>query len=150
MKRHLLILVLGLSGLALALAGCQPSSGTTTPKKRVEILAYINVTSGCQKATVEFLKSLPAKYPDVGVELVDFGDGDRGMERWHASGLRCMAININGASIVRFAVKGKTKEVAFQQPVGLNWTHVELEQAVQAALAGKLQPVVETEEPSHE
>lgn len=148
MKVKRLIAGVALLVVGLWLAGCTPPARKAeagAPEKRVKILAYINVTSGCQQATVDFLKSLPNKYAEVGVELVDFGDGGAGADRWHASGLRCMAINVNGTSLVRYPIGGKMKMVAFRAPASLNWTHQDLEEAVQAALQGKLQPVTEEE-----
>lgn len=138
------LLLCGLTLLVALLAGC-PISRPAAPAPAVHILAYINVTSGCQQATVDLLRSLPAKYPGVAAELVDFGDGGAGTQRWEAAGLRCMTIEINGHSLVKWPVDGQTKFMAFRMPAGFYWDHEDLEQAVQAALAGKLQPATEQE-----
>lgn len=131
---------------AAIITGCNRPASTEPPAPAAaEILGYINVSSGCQQPTVDFLKALPAKYPGVEVELVDFGDGGPGAQRWEESGLKCMAVLINGDSIVRYPVGQEMRMTAFRSPAGLAWTHEDFEQALQAALAGKLQPVTEEE-----
>lgn len=129
-------------------SGCTPrvtpSASAGTPA--VRILAYINVSSGCQQATVDYLNQLQQKNRShVSLELVDFGDGGEGSERWQASGHKCMTIEINGSSVVKFPTKNGMKAVAFRMPAGLMWTHEDLGQAVQAALDGTLQPATEEE-----
>lgn len=132
----------------VVLSGC-PRPASTAPAGAapiaVQILAYINVSSGCQQATVDFLQALPAKQPGVQVELVDFGDGDKGAARWEQSGLKCMAIEINGHSIVKYPVNGTPKVMAFRAPAGLYWTHEDLVAAVAAAAQGTLKPATEDE-----
>lgn len=128
-----------------ALSGCSFMQQTANKAPKVQILAYINISSGCQQATVDFLRALPQKYPEVAVELVDFGDGGAGARRWEASGLKCMAILINGSPIVKYPTEKGQKIAAFLSPAGLFWTHEELEEAVKAALAGTLQPATEEE-----
>jgi len=146
--KYLLPFVAVLLPAVVLLAGCPHPASTTvagaTPPA-VKILAYINVSSGCQQPTVDLLRSLPSKYPGVAVELVDFGDGDKGAARWENSGLKCMAIEINGHSIVKYPVNGATKVMAFRAPAGLYWTHEDLTAAVQAALKGMLQVATEEE-----
>ncbi|MBU0607487.1 MAG: hypothetical protein KKI08_06345, partial [Armatimonadetes bacterium] len=69
--RSILLTVSLLASLALV-AGCKSSSGTAGPAAApvtVRLLAYVNVSSGCQQTTVDFLHSLPGKYPGVQVEL---------------------------------------------------------------------------------
>lgn len=128
-----------------AFCGCSVMRPTANKAPRVQILAYINISSGCQQATVDFLRALPQKYSEVAVELVDFGDGGAGARRWEASGLKCMAILINGSPIVKYPTEKGLKVAAFLSPAGLFWTHEELEEAVKAALAGTLQPATEEE-----
>ena len=145
--RHIM-LCLALTVTAAHLVGCRPpsgGSGTSAASRTVRVLAYINVSSGCQQATVDFLQSLPAKYPGVQVELVDFGDGGAGAARWEQSGLKCMALEINGHSIVKFPADGAARVMAFRAPAGLYWTHEDLTAAVQAALQGELKPATEEE-----
>jgi hypothetical protein len=147
MKTKLLLLCLIL-GAAAVLAGClapRPAAIPSAARPLLSILAYINVSSGCQQATVDLLNSLPAKHPGVEVQLVDFGDGGEGTKRWEDAGLKCMTLELNGHSIVKYPVNGADKVMAFQMPAGFYWTHEDLEQAVQAALAGKLQPATEAE-----
>ena len=134
-SRFLLVTGALLLGMVPLLGGCQRPGRAAS----VKIVAYINVSSGCQAATVAFLQSLPARYPGVAVDLVDFGDGGPGMQRWQQAGLRCMTIQINGQSAVKFPVVGKMKVASFHMPAGFFWTHEDLEQAVQAAVQGKLQ-----------
>ena len=148
MKLRHVMLCLALTVAAAHLAGCRPPDGggsTAAASRTVRVLAYINVSSGCQQATVDFLQSLPAKFPGVQVELVDFGDGGAGAARWEQSGLKCMTLEINGHSIVRYPLDGATKVMAFRAPAGLYWTHEDLTAAVQAALRGELKPATEEE-----
>ncbi|MBU0608649.1 MAG: hypothetical protein KKI08_12240 [Armatimonadetes bacterium] len=144
--RSILLTASLLASLALV-AGCKSSSGTAGPAApvTVRLLAYVNVSSGCQQTTVDFLHSLPGKYPGVQVELVDFGDGGPGATRWEQSGLKCMALEINGQSIVKYPVDGSMKVTAFRAPAGFYWEHADLEAAVQAAGQGTLQPATEEE-----
>lgn len=106
---------------------------------QVTIRAFINVSSGCQVATVDFLNALKTRYaPNVALELTDFGDQGRGFRRWQQSGYRCLTIELNGSPLVKYPYHGKTHAVGFQMPAGMNWTHSDLEQAVQAGLKGQL------------
>ncbi len=114
--------------------------------QKVAVRAYINVTSGCQAATVAFLEGLQHRYaPRVTLEIIDFGDQGKGLQRWRQSGHRCMTIEVAGWDRVKFPYGGKTRAVAFRMPVGLHWTHADLEHAVQAALVGKLREASEGE-----
>ncbi|MEN6645176.1 MAG: hypothetical protein ABFE08_22260 [Armatimonadia bacterium] len=141
MKQLLSLSLLGM----LALCGCKAGGPTATQAPPVKILAYINVSSGCQQETVDLLKSLPAKDPRVQVEFVDFGDGGAGAQRWQDSGHKCMTIEINGSPNVKFKQGETTKVMSFRMPAGYIWTHPDLEAAVQAALEGNLQPATEDE-----
>jgi hypothetical protein len=123
--------------IAALLAGvvyAQNTKQQTAPK--VDIVAYINQTSGCQKPTETFLRKLDEKYGDrVTLEFVDFGTPD-GARRWRGDGLHCMGIRLNGstkADIVRYGVP---LTVAFEMPAGFMWTHEELETAVRQMLQG--------------
>ena len=131
----------------VAASGCLLRGGrdASAPPPSVHLLAYINVSSGCQQSTVDLLQSLPAKYPGVQVEIVDFGDSGPGAARWEQSGLKCMAIEIDGHSVVKYAVDGGTKVIAFHAPAGFYWEPEDLEAAVRAALQGTLQPATEEE-----
>ncbi|MGQ9729994.1 MAG: hypothetical protein ACUVX8_01850 [Candidatus Zipacnadales bacterium] len=136
--------VLCIPPLLLATLGCgcakRPIEEPSTPDRpTVRILAYINVSSGCQEPTLELLRSFPRQYPNrVYLNIVNFGDQGAGNRQWKASGYDCMTIEINGSDIVRFPVDGKEKVVAFRQPVGFWWTHEDLQAAVAAGIAGKL------------
>lgn len=115
-------------------------------RQDVSILAYVNVSSGCQQNTVDFLNQLKAKYaPNVKLEMVDFGDGGKGTRRWQESGHRCMTIELNGMSMVKYPYQGKTQVRAFRQPAGFIWSHADLEHAVQAGLTGQLAAATEAE-----
>lgn len=142
------VLVVSLLAVLALLAGCTPSGSkgaTGAAPTPVRLLAYVNVSSGCQQATVDFLQSLPAKYPGVKVELVDFGDSGAGATRWEQSGLKCMAIEINGQSIVKYPLDGAMKVMTFRAPAGFYWEHEDLDAAVRAAAQGTLQPATEEE-----
>jgi len=134
--------------LLISLTGCQQAK-TVVPVPSgpppVQLRAYINVSSGCQQATIDFMQGLKQKYPRLQVELVDFGDGGAGLDRWQQSGYKCMTLEIDGHSVVKFPLNGKTKAVAFHMPAGFSWEHEDLAQAVAAAMSGKLQPATEEE-----
>lgn len=140
--KHLLIL---LALAALALVGCRAGSAPPASLPTVKILAYINVTSGCQQETVDLLKAMAQKEPRVELEFVDFGDGGPGSERWEKSGHKCMTIEVNGSPTVKYPKDGKMRAVGFMQPAGFIWNHPDLEEAVAAGLEGKLQPATEEE-----
>ncbi len=136
--------------VVVALVGCatrepqEPAAPAAPPP--VKILAYINVSSGCQEPTIDVLKSLRKQYPDrVELELVDFGDEGRGNRRWKDSGHDCMTIEIDGSPLVKFPAGDGTKTVALRQPGGFWWTHDDLRAAVAAAVDGKLQRGTEEE-----
>lgn len=142
-----LFLFVGVAML-LALAGCQTQktgANTAPPPPPVMLLAYINVSSGCQQATVDFMKGLQQKYPRLQLQLVDFGDGGPGFDRWQKSGHKCMTLEINGQSVVKFPYEGKEKAISFRMPAGFLWNHEDLDQAVQAAMTGTLKPATEDE-----
>lgn len=134
------------SKLLVALA-LLPALACAAPRgQHVAIRAYINVSSGCQAATVDFLNGLKARYaPNVSLEMIDFGDQGRGLKRWRQSGNRCLTVELNGSSLVRFPYQGKTVAIGFRMPAGFNWTHADLEHAVQAGVRGELKPATETE-----
>lgn len=69
----------------------------------------------------------------------------RGAQRWQDSGHKCMTIEINGSPNVKFKQGETTKVTSFRMPAGYIWEHPDLEAAVQAALAGNLQPATEEE-----
>lgn len=134
------------AGLLLALAGCQSQKATTVPQPPpVKLLAYINVSSGCQQATVDFMKGLTQKYPRLQLEMVDFGDGGPGFDRWQKSGNKCMTLELNGQSSVKYPYQGSLKAVSLHMPAGFLWNHEDLQQAVEAAMQGTLQPATEEE-----
>jgi len=138
------------AAVAAGVAGCttqrtgEPPAPPALPPVRV--LAYINVSSGCQEPTVELLKGFEKHYPGrVNVEIVDFGDQGAGNKRWKDSGHDCMTIEVDGSPLVRFPAQGKEKVVALRQPVGFWWTHEDLQAAVGAAVDGTLQRGTEEE-----
>jgi hypothetical protein len=112
----------------------------------VKIVAYINVSSGCQEPTIDLLKGFPGQYPGrLNLEIVDFGDEGKGNQRWKQSGYDCMMIEVDGSPLVKFETGGRTKTVALRQPVGFWWTHEDLKAAIAAAVAGNLQRGTEEE-----
>jgi hypothetical protein len=134
-------------GAVAMVAGCQTQQTVTAPAgpPPVSLRAYINVSSGCQEATVQFLHHLKEQYPRLQLEIIDFGDAGAGLERWQQSGHKCMTLEINGQSVVKWPQGGKMKAVAFRMPAGFLWTHEDLAQAIKAAMAGQLQPANEDE-----
>jgi hypothetical protein len=118
-----------------------PGAGrVASAAESLRVLAYINVTSGCQQPTVNLLGQFAkAHAAQVRLELVDFGDGGKGQQRWRASGHSCMTIELNGSPHVRFPSGGQAREVSFRMPAGFQWTHDDLTAALQAGLNGTLQ-----------
>lgn len=130
--------------MAALTLGCR-STGAAKPPA-VRLLAYINVSSGCQGPTVDLLEQLAEENKGkVQLELVDFGDGDVGARRWQESGHTCMTIELNGSTHVKYATPEGEKTTTFQMPEGFMWTHDDLRAAVAAGLEGKLQPITEAE-----
>lgn len=152
-QRHLLIAIL-LATAAFA-CGCRPSTEPSSagqpaapapqPRPKAKVTAWINVSSGCQQPTVDLLQELASRYEDsVEVEIIDFGQ-PKGAQRWQEAGLRCMAIEFNGASAVVFPKGGREKVVVFEMPAGFNWTHEDLMLAFAALADGTLRPATEEE-----
>jgi hypothetical protein len=143
---------MGLSGLMAVVSliscmGCPTptpvdDSEEAPPDEPVATLtAYINITSGCQQPTVDFIKALEREHGDkLAVEFVDFGDADKGFKAWKEAGLSCMALQINGNSTVTWGEGEDRRTVTFEYPVDFCWTHEALAEAVQAAIEGRLQP----------
>lgn len=145
MKRLFLVLI---PVALLGTLGCQtakPQAETPPALPSIRLLAYINVSSGCQQATVDFLQGLAQKYPRLVLELVDFGDGGDGSVRWQQSGHKCMTLEIDGRSVVKYPHEGSSKAIAFRMPAGFLWNHEDLEQAVKAAMQGTLREATEEE-----
>jgi hypothetical protein len=144
MKRLFLLIALG---AVVVLAGCKTQKAAEAPSgpPPVNLRAYINVSSGCQTATVDYLHSLQQKYPRLQLEIIDFGDGGAGLDRWQQSGHKCMTLELGGQSVVKYPVNGKSKAVSFRMPAGFLWSHEDLGQAVAAAMGGQLQPATEDE-----
>lgn len=123
-----------------------PLLAQAAPRQNVAIRAYINVSSGCQARTVDFLNGLKTRYqPNVSLEMIDFGDNGKGLRRWQKSGHKCLTIELNGSALVKFPYQGATQAIGFLMPVGYNWTHADLEHAVQAGLRGELQKATTAE-----
>lgn len=115
----------------------------------LRVIAYINVTSGCQQPTVNLLEQFAQAHREaVHLEVVDFGDGGAGQRRWRESGYTCLTIALNGSPRVQFPVAGQMREVTFQMPAGFHWTHEDLEAALQAGLDGTLRPLPPQPKPS--
>ncbi|MBC7286920.1 MAG: hypothetical protein H5T86_02535, partial [Armatimonadetes bacterium] len=147
-------LALGLSA-ASAMPGCrqaqvaephQPPAASPPPAApRAKVTAWINVTSGCQKPTVQILHELADTYKDrIDVEIIDFGQPD-GARRWQESGLGCMAIEFNGETAVTFPKEGQETTAIFKMPEGFTWTHDDLRAAFAALANGTLRPATEEE-----
>ncbi len=148
--------------LALLIAGCpqraeEPADmGATIPEPApidaaetadtVKLEAYINVASGCQKPTVEFLHRLQEQYADtVEVEIIDFGSPE-GAKRWQEQRIGCQALLFNGSPVVRFPDdSGRKQTVVFYYPAGFNWTHTDLRNAFAALESGEAEILSEEE-----
>ena len=120
--------------------GSEQHPGTDTGPK-VTLTAYINVSSGCQEATVSFIKRLEEDCKgDLAVQFIDFGDAGEGTQAWKAAGHNCMALEINGNSTVTWGSGEEERTVTFQYPAGFTWTHEDLQAAIAAARRGELRP----------
>jgi hypothetical protein len=122
------------------------AAGPETPGK-VRIVAYINISSGCQASTVKLINDLAIKYSEFAqVEFVDFGDGGAGAQRWADDGLDCMTILFNGSPVVRIpGPDGEAKTVVYAMPEGFSWTHDDLKASFAAMKTGKLEILTEEE-----
>lgn len=136
---------IALFALLVAMTGCrheaeQPQPPPILNDSNVRIVAWLEAESPCQQGTVEVLRDLEAKHPArVRVKIVDIGT-PQGHERWEASGLNAMAIEIDGHTTVTWGEGDSRRTVSFMHPAGFTWTHEDLRAAVDAALAGELQP----------
>jgi hypothetical protein len=112
----------------------------------IEVVAYINASSGCQQPTIDALKKLAAeKGGAVKLELVDFGDEGAGTAKWKADGLKCETIRINGDAMQTWEQSGKTQTVNFSWPAGYSWTYADLRGVVDAWTAGRAHVATEAE-----
>ena len=146
MRRILPLCAMSLFALSVLTLALLPVAASAAERQHVAIRAYINVSSGCQAATVDFLNGLKARYaPNVSLEMIDFGDQGRGLKRWQQSGNRCLTIELNGSSLVKFPYRRHLVAVGFRMPAGFNWTHADLEHAVQAGVRGELRPATEAD-----
>jgi hypothetical protein len=129
----------------LTLTSCQHGDAKAPPaSNKVHVDAYINVSSGCQAATVELLQKLATQYADrIELTITDFG-GD-GFAKWHEAGLTCMTILFDGSPAVVVDAPGGAMPIVFQMPAGISWTHEDLEHAFAAAAIGKLRTATEDE-----
>lgn len=120
----------------LSLATCLTLLALAATSAPLKITAYINVTSGCQKHTEDFLAKLAKTYGDkVQLEVVNFGS-PAGLERFKKDGMHCMGIRLDGQDESEIVFRGATLKVAFMKPVGIFWLHEELETAVRQRLEG--------------
>jgi len=138
----------------LAAVGCpkstEPASVETSelPESLPKVTAYINVTTGCQKSTIDLLGEAQQQYSGViDIEIVDFGDAGDGARRWQESGLGCMAIVFGEDHMVAWDDNGKVKVVDFKMPPGFNWKLEELKEALAQFAAGSLRAPTAEEAP---
>lgn len=144
--------LIALSALLALLSGCarpqapEPVLDAEPPPPKSQVIAYINVASGCQEPTVELVNALAEEYADVvTLEMVDFGSPE-GEKRWHGDGMDCMGFLFNGSPVLRFPGEdGTPKTVAFLMPAGFGWTHEDLEEAFAALRAGTAEILSEEE-----
>ncbi len=109
--------------------------GTAAPNR---VDAWINVSSGCQQATVDLLKKLAQQYAGkIDVTVTDFGTPE-GADKWQMAGLHCMTIQFNGDYAITFPQGGQDHTVVFQMPPGLLWEHADLVSAFEALNSGSL------------
>ncbi len=158
-------LLIGIMVVSALIGGCKPSSQAPAsppplasatrpvanppllPAGKVQVHAYINVSSGCQAATVALLDELVkenAAYVDY--QITDFGTSE-GAKEWLKTGLGCMAILFNGSPAVALeGPGGQRRIVIFKMPVGLGlWTHEDLRATFSAIRRGKFRSATEQE-----
>ncbi len=119
-----------------------PGEGAVLP----HVTAYVNVTSGCQKPTVNLLNRAKQKCAGVlEIEIVDFGDSAVGADRWKEAGLDCMAILFDQVHLVAWDQDDEVKVVDFVMPPGFNWTLEDLEVALDNFAGGNLRQPTDEE-----
>jgi hypothetical protein len=115
-----LVVLLGLSPLPVSYG----EAGA--PASKVRVVAYINESVGCQKATVQYLKDYARdQHGAVSLEIVDFGT-EEGFARWRGDGFSCQAIVINGSCRFRLGSGDGERIVVFRMPEGVRWTFDDL------------------------
>lgn len=118
------------------------SDASTLPK----LTAYIEMTSGCQKATIDAMEKAQSEYAGkIEFDVVDFGDGGAGAKRWQDSGIGCMALVFGDSYMGAWEQDGKLKVIDFRTPPGFNWTIEDFNQALAAFAAGTLREPTEEE-----
>ncbi len=101
----------------------------------VEVVAYLNQSSGCQTQTEDFLVTLRERFGKrISMTIVDFGGSGR--TRWQDDNMHCMGIKIDGKLERRIWFRGVQLRVTFKMPEGHLWKHAELEAAVRQAIEG--------------
>ncbi|PIY44866.1 MAG: hypothetical protein COZ05_07175 [Armatimonadetes bacterium CG_4_10_14_3_um_filter_59_10] len=108
------------------------SCGTTgAAPAKVRIMAYINVSNGCQEPTVKYLKNYAANHRnEMALDMIDFGS-EEGFARWRRDGLTCQTILVNGSSQFRVGSVGTPSSatpriVTLKMPEGVRWTFEDL------------------------
>jgi hypothetical protein len=131
----------------LVVTGCPRSSEQSVPTSAVPaasvqlptITAYVNVSSGCQKPTVDALKEIATAFDGrLAIEIIDFGDDAAGTRRWKEAGLDCMRILFEDRHLVAWEQDGEIKVVDFSMPPGFNWTLADLDNAIAAFAEGRI------------
>lgn len=126
-------------------AGCrreaeQPPSPQPIDASHVQITAWIDAESPCQRATIRLLHELEEEAPDrLDVRIIDVATQE-GRARLEEHGLDATAIEIDGYTTLAWGEGDSRRIVTFMHPAGFTWTHPDLRAAVEAALQGKLEP----------
>jgi len=143
----------------VALTSCQPHRSVppsvaaparpaaSLPAGKVEVHAYINVSSGCQADTVALLEKLVADNAQyVDYQITDFGSSE-GAKEWMAAGLDCMAILFNDSpAVVLEGRGGQSQLVIFERPAGQGpWTHEDLRATFAAIRKGTFRSATQAE-----
>lgn len=128
--------VLSDAGMAgcLDLEACPVPGAAAAPAgdRPVKLVAYYPNNEDHAKIK-KMIEALPAKYPKVSAEFVDF-TSDEGYERWQAAGMTCGGILINDEQTFSYDRGGKPVEITFKMAVGGEWTEADLK-AVLAKLS---------------
>jgi hypothetical protein len=125
-----------------------PAATPETTKVRsgqgLEVTAFLDATSPCEKRTREFLALLTKAYgPRVEIETVNYRDEAEGSKRWMDAKLKSSAILLDGTPYVSFERGGAKVPVGFVLTAGYVWNYQDLADAVAAGVAGKLEKVDE-------
>lgn len=102
-----------------------PAAAAPAADRPIKLVAYYPNNEGHAEIK-KMIEGLPAKYPKVSAEFVDF-TSDKGYERWQAAGMTCGGILINDEQTFSYDKGGRPVEVTFKMAIGGEWTQADLD-----------------------